>query len=59
MTVAKEEAKKLLDIIPDAATWDDIMYEFYVRKKIETSLESAEVGEVVSHEEVKQRFLPQ
>ena len=59
MTVAKEEAKKLLDIIPDAATWDDIMYEFYVRKKIETSLESAEAGEVVSHEEVKQRFLPQ
>ena len=59
MTVAKEEAKKLLDIIPDAATWDDIMYEFYARKKIETSLESAEAGEVVSHEEVKQRFLPQ
>lgn len=59
MTVAKEEAKKLLDIIPDAATWDDIMYEFYVRKKIETSLESAEAGEVVSHEEVKQRFLQQ
>ena len=59
MTVAKEEAKKLLDIIPDAATWDDIMYEFYVRKKIETSFESAEAGEVVSHEEVKQRFLPQ
>ncbi len=59
MTVAKEEAKKLLDIIPDAATWDDIMYEFYVRKKSETSLESAEAGEVVSHEEVKQRFLQQ
>jgi hypothetical protein len=33
MNIAKEEAKKLIDKLPDQATWDDIMYEFYVRKK--------------------------
>ena len=57
MSVAKEEAKKLLDKIPDTATWDDIMYEFYVRKKIESALEEAEAGKIVSHEEVKKEFL--
>jgi hypothetical protein len=27
MNGAKEEAKKLIDKLPDQATWDDIMYE--------------------------------
>lgn len=57
MQVAKEEAKKLIDKLPEQATWDDIMYEFYVRKKLETALKAAEEGRVVSHEEVKKRFL--
>ena len=57
MSVAREEARKLLDEIPDNATWDDIMYQFYVRKKIEVALREAEDGRVVSHEEIKKRFL--
>ncbi len=58
MSIAKEAAKKLLETIPDDATWDDIMYEFYVRAKMETSLQAAEAGEVVTHDEVKKQFLP-
>ncbi len=57
MGVAKEEARKLLDEIPENASWDDIMYQFYVRKKIEVALREAEAGDVVSHEEMKKRFL--
>ena len=57
MSVAKEEARKLLDEIPENANWDDIMYQFYVRKKIEVALREAEQGNVVSHEEIKKRFL--
>ncbi len=57
MSVAKEEARKLLDEIPENASWDDIMYQFYVRKKIEVALREAEDGDVVSHEEMKKRFL--
>ena len=59
MQIAKEEAKKLIDKLPEHATWDDIMYEFYVRKKLETALKAAKEGRVVSHEEVKKRFLSQ
>jgi hypothetical protein len=57
MSIVKEEAKELIDKLPDHATWDDIMYEFYVKKKIAVALKAAEEGRVVSHEEVKKRFL--
>ena len=59
MSVAKEEARKLLDEIPENASWDDIMYQFYVRKKIEVALREAEDGDVVSHEEMKKALLPE
>jgi len=59
MSIIKEEARKLIDELPDYATWDDIMYEFYVKKKIAVALKSAEEGHVVSHKEVKERFLSQ
>jgi len=59
MNIAKEEAKKLIEKLPDQASWDGIMYEFYVRKKLEIALKAAEEGRVVPHDEVKKRFLPE
>ncbi len=59
MSIAKEEAKKLIDKLPEHATWDDIMYELYVKKKIAVALKAAEEGQVISHEEVKKRLLSQ
>lgn len=59
MRIVKEEAKRLIDKLPEHATWDDIMYEFYVKKKLALALKSADEGHVVSHEEVKKRFLSQ
>ena len=56
MDIAKEEARKLIDKLPDQANWDDIMYEFYVRKKLEVALEAVQEGRVVPHEEVKKKF---
>lgn len=58
MSIVKKEAKKLIDKLPDRATWDDIMYEFYVKKKLTAALKAAEEGHVVSHEEAKKRLLP-
>ena len=58
MSAIKEEAKKLIDKLPDQATWDDIMYEFYVKIKLEVALKAADDGRVISHEEVKKRVLP-
>jgi predicted transcriptional regulator len=57
MSLIKEEAKKLIEKMPDTATWDDIMYELYVKKKIAAGLKAADEGRVVSHEEAKKRLL--
>lgn len=53
MGIVKEEARKLLDQLPEQATWDDIMYQLYVRKKIDTGLDAIKEGKVSSHDEAK------
>lgn len=55
-TNIKEDATKLVRDLPEQATWDDLMYEIYVRQKIEEGLKAADEGRVLSHEEVKRRF---
>lgn len=50
----KTEARRLVDALPDDATWDDVMYRLYVRQSIERGLEDSDAGRTVSHDEVKQ-----
>jgi hypothetical protein len=57
MSVIKEEAKKLIDKLPEQATWDDIIYEFYVKRKLAAAIKSADAGNVISHEHAKKRLL--
>ena len=57
VNAVKDEAKTLIDKLPDDATWDDIMYEFYVRQKIEAGLQAETDGRTAPHEEVRRRFL--
>jgi predicted transcriptional regulator len=53
----REEAQKLIDALPEESSWDDLIYQMYVRKKIAKGIEAAEQGRVVPHEEVKKQFL--
>ena len=34
----KNEAKRLVEELPEDATWDDLMYKIYVRQAIEAGL---------------------
>jgi predicted transcriptional regulator len=52
----KKEAQRLVEDLPEDATWDDLMYKIYVRQAIEAGLRDAEAGRVVSVEEVRARF---
>lgn len=54
---AKEEAKRLIDHLPDKATLDDIMYELYVKQKIDAGLKAVEEGRVIPHDQVKARIM--
>jgi predicted transcriptional regulator len=53
----KDEAKKIIDNMPEQATWDDVMYQIYVKKKIDESLKAAEEGRTLLHDDVKKRLL--
>jgi len=57
MSSVKEAARSIVDNLPEQATWDDLMYELYVKQKIEAGLEAAAEGRTVPHEEVKARLL--
>lgn len=57
MPSAKKQALEMIRKLPDKATWDDIMYEIYVRKKIARGIKAADESRVVPHEEAKKLFL--
>ncbi len=54
--LAKDEAKKIIETLPDAATFDDIMDALYIKTKFEKSKQAIEDGQWVSHEEAKERL---
>ena len=44
----KEEARKLVDKLPENSTWDDLMYQIYVRQTVEAGLEDSKASNVIS-----------
>ena len=52
----KEEAHRLLDDLPESATWDELMYKIYVRQVIEAGLEDSEAGRTIDVKEVRAKF---
>ena len=52
----RSEAHRLIDTLPDDATWDDIMYRLYVRQCIEAGIEDADAQRVIEVDEVRRRF---
>ena len=56
METAKEEVRRILDLLPDDATLEDIQYRIYVRQAITAGLRDVEQGHVVSQEEVERRM---
>jgi len=55
-TDLKQEARRLVEGLPDEATWEDLMYRIYVREAIEAGLEDSEAGRVTDVAEVRLRF---
>ena len=45
MIMQKDQAHKLIDKMPQNATWDDLLREIYVRKVIEQGLADSSKGQ--------------
>lgn len=52
----KEEARRLVERLPDDATWDDVMHEIYVRQSIDAGLTDSEAGRLTSVDDVRSKF---
>ena len=52
----KQKAYRLLDMLPDKATWDDLMYQINVRKTIEAGIKDSDESHTVDVKEVRKRF---
>jgi hypothetical protein len=52
----KEQACRLLDNLPDTATWDDVMYRIYVRQAIEAGIKDSDQGRTLDVKDVRKRF---
>ncbi|HZS47042.1 MAG TPA: hypothetical protein VFC63_18350 [Blastocatellia bacterium] len=56
MKSIKEEARRLVEQLPDNATWDDLMNQVYVRQVIEAGLEDSKAERTACVEDVRQGF---
>ncbi len=55
-TPPKQAALKLVESLSDEVTYEDIMHELYVLKKIARGLDDVENGQTKTHEEVREEL---
>ena len=55
-TSVRDESRRLADQLPEDATWEDVLYQIYVRQSVEAGLEDCRAGRLVSSEEVRRRL---
>ena len=56
MSTAKEDVRKILDQLPEDASFEDIQYHIYVRQKVLKGLNDVDAGRVVSQRDAEQRM---
>lgn len=55
-STVKEEARHLVEQLPDDATWDDVFYQIYLRQSIEAGLEDCRQGRMIPVAELRRRL---
>ncbi len=56
MSEIKDAVRQVMESLPEDATWDDVEYHLYVRRKIENGLKDIAEGRTLSMDEVRQRL---
>jgi len=52
----KNEARRLLERLPEDITWDELMHEIYVRQSIDAGLADSKAGRTVDVKAVREKF---
>jgi predicted transcriptional regulator len=56
MANAKDDVRKLLESLPDDASFEDIQYQLYLLDEISRGSEEIDRGEAVDHVDVERRL---
>jgi hypothetical protein len=56
MATTKEEIRRILDTLPDDASWEDVQYSIYVRERVERGQREADQEKLVDQDEVELRM---
>lgn len=54
--IVKEELLRLVESLPEDATWEDLKYLVYVREQVEAGRRSAREGRLLTTEEVFDKY---
>ncbi len=52
----KDQARRLVDDLPDSATWEDVMYRIYARQAVDAGIKDSDEGRTIDVKEVRKRF---
>lgn len=52
----REEAHRLVDTLKEDSTWDDLMYEIYIRQMVETGIKDLDEGRVHDSDAIREKF---
>ena len=52
----KDEACRLIEELPEEATWDELMYKLYVRQAIEARVKDSKAGRTIDVKDVRAKF---
>ena len=52
----KQQAREIVDELPEDADWDELMRRIYVRKSIQKGIDDSEAGRTSSVDEVRREF---
>lgn len=52
----KEQARKMIEALPENVTWEDVIDRLYVREAVESGIQDADAGRVASVAEVRAEY---
>ena len=56
MATTKEDIRKMLEALPDDATWEDVQHSIYIRERVERGRREADEGKILEEDEVERRM---
>ena len=52
----KDQARRLVDDLPDRAAWEYVMYRIYARQAVDAEIKDSDEGRTIDVKEVRKRF---